>query len=136
METLTVPGVVVFDTDVLIDYGRGVETAVAALDAARREGQPTVSVVTYLELLAGCQDKRELSILDAFMATFRMIQIDVIISRCTQDLMHTYRLSHGLRLPDALIAATALASGWALISKNQKDYRFIQGLRLPPYPAY
>jgi len=131
-----VPGGAIFDTDVLIDYGRGDETAIAALDAARREAQPTASVVTYLELLAGCRDKRELSILDAFMATFRVVQIDVVISRCAQDLMRTYRLSHGLRMPDALTAATALTSGWALISKNQKDYRFIQGLRLPPYPAH
>lgn len=136
METVTVPGVVVFDTDVLIDYARGIGTAIAVLDAARLKAQPTVSVVTYLELLAGCSDKRELSILDAFMATFRIVHIDVVISRCTQDLMHTYRLSHGLRMPDALIAATALTSGWALISKNQKDYRFIQGLSLPPYPVY
>ena len=36
---------------------------------------------------------------------------------------------------DALIAATALTNGWALISKNQKDYRFIPDLLLPPYPA-
>ena len=135
MEAVTVPGAAVFDTDVLIDYARGVATAVAALDAARREAQPMASVVTYLELLAGCRDKRELSILDAFMATLRLVHIDVVISRCTQDLMRAYRLSHGLRLPDALIAATALTNGWALISKNQKDYRFIPGLRLPPYPT-
>jgi predicted nucleic acid-binding protein len=37
-------------------------------------------------------------------------------------------------IPDALIAATALYHQEPLISKNQRDYRFIEGLTLQPYP--
>jgi predicted nucleic acid-binding protein len=48
--------------------------------------------------------------------------------------MQTYALSHGLQIPDALIAATALALNIPLLSKNQRDYRFISGLSLLPYP--
>ena len=48
--------------------------------------------------------------------------------------MQTYALSHGLQIPDALIAATALAFNIPLLSKNQRDYRFIVGLSLLPYP--
>ena len=135
MDTVTVAGVVVFDTDVLIDYGRAEAKAMAVLEAARAAARPAVSLVTSLELLAGCRDKQELAVLDAFMATFRLIHFDGMISRCTQDLMRRYRLSHGLRMPDAIIAATSLTNGWPLISKNQKDYRFIEGINLPPYPG-
>nr|MDQ2686882.1 PIN domain-containing protein [Armatimonadota bacterium] len=50
------------------------------------------------------------------------------------DRCHRYRLSHGLLIPDALIAATALVHDIPLLTKNQRDFRFIAGLRLLPYP--
>ena len=37
-------------------------------------------------------------------------------------------------MPDALIAATALEYGAPFITKNQRDYRFINGLNLLAYP--
>ncbi|AMJ66972.1 hypothetical protein AXW84_17195 [Hymenobacter sp. PAMC 26628] len=46
-----------------------------------------------------------------------------------------FSLSKGLRLADALIAATALHHAAPLLSKNQRDFRFIPGLKLLPYPA-
>ena len=50
------------------------------------------------------------------------------------DLLRRYRLSHGLLIADALIAATCLALGLPFITKNQGDYRFIMELRLLSYP--
>ena len=56
------------------------------------------------------------------------------ISETAVDLLRKYRLSHGLLIPDAIIAATALSLSLPFLSKNQKDYRFIEGLELIPYP--
>jgi predicted nucleic acid-binding protein len=50
------------------------------------------------------------------------------------DLLRQYRLSHGLLIADALIAATCLAHSTPLLTKNQRDFRFIAGLTLPNYP--
>ena len=55
-------------------------------------------------------------------------------SSITVDLINQYRLSHGLLIPDALIAATAVAFQLPLLTKNQRDFRFIRGLQLLPYP--
>ena len=41
MDTVTVAGVVVFDTDVLIDYGRAEAKAMAVLEAARAAATAT-----------------------------------------------------------------------------------------------
>jgi len=41
--------------------------------------------------------------------------------------------SHGLLIPDALIASTALYLNMDLATKNQRDYRFIENLKLLPY---
>jgi predicted nucleic acid-binding protein len=55
------------------------------------------------------------------------------ISTIAVDLLRQYRLSHGLLIPDALIAATALYLNMDFATKNQRDYRFIENLKLLPY---
>ena len=52
------------------------------------------------------------------------------ISRISVDLIKKYNLSHGLAIPDSLIAATALVASIELFTFNTKDYRFIKGLKL------
>ncbi len=49
-------------------------------------------------------------------------------------LLREFRSSHGLLIADALIAATAIVEDVPFISKNQRDYRFIDELDLLPYP--
>ena len=50
------------------------------------------------------------------------------------DLLRGYRLSHGLLIADALIAATALSLDTSFVTKNQRDYHFVAGLNLLSYP--
>lgn len=50
------------------------------------------------------------------------------------ELLKRYRLSRGLLIADALISATAIVHDAKLVSKNQRDYRFITELHLLPYP--
>ena len=73
-------------------------------------------------------------VLDQFLERFTVLPISGPASRKAVALMRRYRLSHGLLIPDALIAATAIAHGMSLISKNQRDYRFMDALDLLPYP--
>lgn len=123
-----------FDTDVLIDAGRGVEAAIDALERAASNGPCAISVVTQMELIVGCRDKRELAALDDFLRRFVVIPLHPDVSEEALSLLRTFRLSHGLLIPDALIAATAVVKEMPLISKNQRDYRFIDHLHLLPYP--
>jgi len=60
--------------------------------------------------------------------------LDEHISTIAEKLLRDYRLSHGLMIADALIAATAIILKSRLVSKNQKDYRFIKELELSTYP--
>lgn len=63
-----------------------------------------------------------------------MLPLDELIADTAVDLLRRYSLSHGLATPDALIAATAIASGHPFVSKNQRDCRFISNLDLLAYP--
>lgn len=127
-------GLILFDTDVLIDVGREVEEAVSVLEAAQERGQPAVSVVTAMELIVGCRDKRELSALDGFLRRFSVLPLEEAISTSAVELLRRYRLSHGLLIADALIAATARVLDLPFVSKNQRDYRFVEDVQLLPYP--
>ncbi|MBP6821025.1 MAG: type II toxin-antitoxin system VapC family toxin [Acidobacteria bacterium] len=126
--------IVVVDTDILIDVTRGNGDAAECLSLLEQQSNLAVSVVTEMELIAGCHDKAELLKIEKLLRPFQVIRISETISDRTVELLKQYRLSHGLLIPDALIAATALDYGVALISKNQRDFRFIAGLNLLPYP--
>ena len=128
------PDTVVVDTDVLIDAARNVSEAVACLEQVEQNASLAISVVTEMELIVGCRNKTELRSLEHFLARFQVLGLNEQISETAVDLLRRYRLSHGLLIADALIAATALTSGIPFVSKNERDYRFIAGLRLLPYP--
>ena len=69
-----------------------------------------------------------------FLRRFQIQKLTVPISDKAVGLLQQYRLSHGLLIADALIAATALEHDSPFITKNQRDFRFIAGLRLLTYP--
>lgn len=124
---------VLVDTDVLIDVLRSIDTTIAILQAAQASSTLCISAVTQMELIVGCRNARELEGLERFLQSFEMISITEVISKQAVQTLRQYRLSHGLLIPDALIAATALVTEYALLTKNQSDYRFIQNLNLLPF---
>ena len=87
-----------------------------------------------MELIVGCRNKKELQDLEKFLNRYQILNITSQISARAVDLLARYFLSHGLLIADGLIAATALIHGEAFITKNQRDFRFIAGLNLLPYP--
>jgi predicted nucleic acid-binding protein len=88
-----------------------------------------------MELLVGCRNKAELRHTERFLQRFQVLKLDELMCDTALELLRRYRLSHGLMIPDALIAATAMSVNQPFISKNQRDYRFISGLQLLPYPG-
>jgi predicted nucleic acid-binding protein len=126
---------ILLDTDILVDVARNINDAINCLQKAQQlQLSLSVSSVTQMELIIGCRDNNELQTLGHFLGKFQIIRISEQISDMAVDLLKQYRLSHGLLIADAMIAATAIASKVQLISKNQRDYRFIDALSLLPYP--
>ncbi len=85
--------------------------------------------------MVGCQNKKEFRELETFLERFEILQLSEGISLKAVDLFNKYRLSHDVKIADMLIASTALIYDVELISKNQKDFRFIGGLKLIKYIA-
>lgn len=124
----------IIDTDILIDIGRNVSVAISYLETLAQTTPLAISTVTQMELIVGCRNKAELKELVGFLDNFEILKLDETVSDIAVDLLNQYRLSHGLLIADALIAATAIGYDYPLTSKNQRDYRFITSLNLLSYP--
>ncbi len=125
---------VLVDTDILIDFAGHIQDASDVLIDLERSSTLAVSAITELELLVGCRNKTELQKTDRLLDRFQVVPLNEQVSSTAVKLIRKYRLSHGLLLADALIAATALDLGCEFITKNQRDYRFVENLNLLSYP--
>jgi predicted nucleic acid-binding protein len=123
------------DTDVLIDAERGRPDAISFLTAQQGGAGVRVSVVSAMELVVGCRNAVELGYVRQFMQRVTVIPIDAAISRTAYGLVEGFFLSHGMLIPDALIAATALEHGLPLYTKNVRHFQMIPQLMVVrPYP--
>jgi len=126
--------IIICDTDVLIDYfdtkkPRHHDTKII-IEEKITLNQVAVSAITKMELLTGATNKTELDRIDKLTKRFGLLLVNDKITMTAIELIKTLRLSHGLAIPDALIAATAIVSELELFTYNQRDFRFINGLKL------
>mgnify|MGYP001557166254 CR=1 FL=1 len=122
------------DTDILIDVSRGITIAINRLQSEAINSTLAISTITQMELIVGCRNNMELQNLEKFLQRYVIIKVNEFITDKAIELLKKYRLSHGLLIPDGLIAATAIVINAPLLSKNQRDYRFISELNLLSYP--
>ena len=119
------------DTCILIDYLRGKDEIQQILSADRKDGLG-MSVITYMELMVGAFNKREVNIIKKAFSDFQIVELSAAISKKASLLIEQYTKSHGLLIPDALIAATALENNVPLYTANVSDFRFIPDIILYP----
>jgi predicted nucleic acid-binding protein len=121
---------VVLDTDVLIDYLRGLPAAGRYVDGLAEV--PTCSEVTRVEVLRGMRS-RERRVTERFLATIRWRAVDEETSRLAGELGRRFLRSHGqIGIADLVIAATAERLGLPLATLNVRHYPMFERLE----PAY
>jgi len=118
-----------FDTDVLIWVLRGNPKAARTVEDASARA---LSIVSYMELLQGARDKREMKAIRSFLAdfAFEVVPLSENIGHRAAIYMEQYALKGALRVADALIGATGVETGRTLCSANRKHYRPISDLDL------
>lgn len=105
------------DTDLFVDHLRGAHEL--------RPGRHRLfySVITRAELFAGTTASDEVSRL---LSPFRELRVD----REVAERAGRIRRESDLRLPDALVAATAIVHDLSLATRNRRDFDRVRGLRL------
>jgi predicted nucleic acid-binding protein len=115
------------DTDVLIDISKGNADAADFLD--NLAGDLFISRVATMELIIGAWNKKEQAAVENFIARFEVHEITESIGQQAYGLVKQLAKSHGMTLADALIAATALEDNLILVSRNEKHFRAVKGLK-------
>ena len=117
------------DTDVLIWYLRGNQNA---LEAIERENGFALSVVTYIELVQGMRNKKELIYLRKALRNWntQILYLTEEISAKAMFYVEQFYLSHSLQLADALIGATTVSHGLQILTGNDKHYKIIKEIQI------
>lgn len=102
------------DTNIVIDYLNGVAAAKRELE---RYDTVAISMITWIEVMVGVPEHAR-EITAKFLANFRLLSISPEVMELTVDVRTTKRL----KMPDAIILATALAHGLTLVTRNTKDF--------------
>ncbi|KHE93851.1 MAG: type II toxin-antitoxin system VapC family toxin [Candidatus Scalindua rubra] len=120
------------DTDVLIWYLRGSRNAFNVIES---EKIFSLSVVTYIELVQGMRNKRELNCFRESLRNWnaKVLYVSEEISSKAMFYVEQHFLSHSLQLSDALIGATAVAYGLPILTGNDKHYKIIKDIQIKKY---
>lgn len=101
------------DTNILVDYLNGVDSA--RLEVSRYEA-PLISSISWMEVMLGCRPDDE-HVVRRFLARFAQVEIDFRVAEIAVKI----RRSRNIRLPDAMIWASARARDALLVSRNTRD---------------
>ena len=102
-----------FDTNILIDFLNGIE---AAREEIALYDDKAISLITWMEVMVGAgEDEPRIK---AFLSGFRLVAIDSNVAA------EAVRIRQGrkIKLPDAIILASARTSHRLLITRNTKDF--------------
>ncbi len=104
-----------FDTNIVIDILAGIQLAREEYD---RYSDRAISIITWMEVMSGVHPDEAAKVL-RFLATFVQLLLSPAIAEQAVDVRRTSRL----KLPDAIILATAQVEKRILLTRNTKDFK-------------
>jgi predicted nucleic acid-binding protein len=120
------------DTGVVLRHLRGHQPTVQILRTVGKQERLGVAVITRVEIHAGMHAD-EKHVTQKLLGRFITFDLDRTIADLAGDLVATRRRAgHSLGVPDAIIAATAMAHRLTLLTYNRRHFATIQGLSLYP----
>ena len=112
------------DTNVVIDFSHGIFSEKSKnFVASILNKKPIISVITQIELLGFSVVPLQI---ESFVRYASIITIDDSIIEKTIEIRKRCRI----KLPDAIIAATALVNNLTLLTRNIADYKNIENLNV------
>ena len=114
----------VIDTNILVDYLRGLPQPRAELALYE---SPAISLISWMEVMAGATPQTE-GAARAFLQSFDLFEID----ERTAERAVLIRKAKRIKLPDAIIWATAQVHQCLLVTRNTRDFDPNEpGVRVP-----
>ena len=104
----------VFDSNILIDYLKAIPQGLVEVD---RYSQVCISLITWMEIMAGSKPA-DVQVTRRALMTFKCLPI----SQDVAERAFVLRRDRKLKLPDAIILATAQVAGLLLVTRNTRDF--------------
>lgn len=104
----------VIDTNILVDFLRGMQAARVELS---HYDAPAISPITWMEVMAGTTAATETAA-RAFLASFDLLPIDAAVAERAVEIRKSMRI----KLPDAIIWATAQVHQCLLVTRNSRGF--------------
>jgi predicted nucleic acid-binding protein len=117
------------DTNILIAWLKGDKETIKILQTIGLENL-LIPSISFMELIQGTRNKNELLKLKQKIKNYNIIHFNDVTSKLAITLVENFFLSHGLLIPDAIIAATAITFNYKLFTFNLKDFKFLPGIQL------
>jgi predicted nucleic acid-binding protein len=114
-----------FDTNILVDHLNGIGQATREIQAS---AGAAISVITWIEVMTGAENPAQEAILRAFLTNFECLPVtNAVAERAAEN-----RRVRRIKIPDAIILATAETAGRTLVTRNVKDFPVgTSGVRVP-----
>jgi tRNA(fMet)-specific endonuclease VapC len=129
------------DSSVLVDVERG-RTSLAALLEARGDRDVAMAVITAAELLHGVHrlrlskhKTRAEAVVEAMLSAIPVVPFDLVCARAHARLgADLARRGISVGTHDLMIAATAVARGFSVVTRDRRSFPRIPGLELEALP--
>jgi len=105
----------VFDTNIIIDYLNGFQKAKKELSLY---SEKFISIITWIEVLIGCNTEEETDLVKKYLKNFVVIPLENRVALLAISIKQTNKI----KLPDAIIYASAKDLGCLLVTRNTNDF--------------
>ena len=120
---------VICDTNILIRHFQNNFETVGEMSKIGSSNVILPTIVV-MELFRGMGNKNELANMKSKLKHYNILHINEDTSKIALEFMEAYRLSHDLKMPDALIGAMSVVYQIPLFTYNVKDFKYLPGLVL------
>lgn len=117
------------DTNVFIHAFNGNKETIKQLEIIGFK-EIGISAITLMELYQGMANKAELAQMKKKLRYYDIVHVDSHISKTAIELIESFKHSHGLQIPDAIIGATAIVYSIPLYTYNIKDFNFMPNINI------
>ena len=99
----------------MIDLANGVAEAATVI---RANPDASISVMTWIEAMAGVRNSSEEATMRWLLRRLKVLPLTTEVAKVAAEIRRERRL----KLPDAIILATARVHGLTLVTRNTKDF--------------
>ncbi|HTC22471.1 MAG TPA: type II toxin-antitoxin system VapC family toxin [bacterium] len=122
---------IIADTDVLIDFLAGKDPGAGRVEEELQKGALYTTVISRFELLSGSKSMKQNEKVEQLLEALKILTLDVpAADRAAEIRRHLDQKGHGIGMADSLIAGIVVEHGAHLLTRNDRHFNRVQGLKL------